>query len=116
MSDQPKDDPAKYPALGRMFGWVDRPGSANKIFWGLIIVCIALFFADFTYTKYGALAVESWTGFFGYYGFISFTGVVLLSKALRVFIKRPQDFYDDKSIDTEDYPASGLERLNHDAD
>jgi len=103
------------PFLGRMMTWVDRPGSANKIFWALVVVCIGLFLADFTYKKYGAFAVESIPGFFGFYGFVMFTGLILLSKGLRVLIKRPEDYYGDKAIDREEYPAEQCDKVDYDA-
>jgi len=116
MSDPQTDDPGSYPALGRMIARLDRPGIGTKMFRGLVIVCVLLFFADFTYKKYGVFAVESWPGFYGVYGFVSVAAVILLAKALRGLVGQPQDFYGDKSVDAEDYPASGLERQSHDAD
>ena len=114
MSDH-ETDPAKLPALGRMLLWVDRPGSANKIFWALAVVCALLFLADFTYEKHGHFAVENLPGFFGVYGFVMFTGLILVAKALRVLIKRPENFYGDKAIDREEYPEAGLGKVDHDA-
>ncbi len=114
MSKQ-NDDPANYPWLGRAMLWVDQPGSANKIFWGLAVLCAFLFLADFTYDKHGHFSMEHLPGFFGVYGFISFTGLIFVARALRHFIKRREDFYADKAIDREDYPPSGLEKADHDA-
>jgi hypothetical protein len=109
------DDPASYPALGRALTWVDKPGSANKIFWALAIFCGLLFIADFTYEKHGKFMVENIPGFFGVYGFVMFSLLILSVKVLRYFIKRPEDFYGDKTIDSEAYPEDQLERLDHDA-
>jgi len=109
-----KDDPANYPALGRMMLWVDKPGSANKIFWGLAVASGLSFLADFTYKKYGNFDVEEIPGFYGAYGFIAFTALILIAKALRVLVKRPEDFYGDKAIDREDYPEDQLDKVDHD--
>ena len=109
------DDPKSFPALGRALLWVDKPGSVTKIFWALAIACIVVFLLDFTYEKHGHFDMENLPGFFAIYGFISFTGLILVAKALRVMIKRPEDFYGDKAIDQEEYPASGLEKVDHDA-
>ncbi|MGR3291403.1 MAG: hypothetical protein ACU0C9_09450 [Paracoccaceae bacterium] len=114
MSENPKDNPDGYPAIGRLLLWVDRPGSAKKIFWALAGICLLLFLIDFTFEKHGKFDIENLPGFYGVYGFISFTGLIFVAKALRVLIKRPEDFYQDKAIDTEDYPASGLDRIDHD--
>jgi hypothetical protein len=110
-----KDNPADYPFLGRMMLWVDRPGSANKIFWGLAIVCALLFLADFTYDKHGHFHMESYPGFYGIFGFVMFTALILVAKALRVLIKRPEDYYGDKAVDQEEYPEDQLDKVDHDA-
>ncbi len=110
-----KDNPDTYPALGRMLLWVDRPGSANKIFRALAVVCGLLFLADFTFEKHGYFDVEHLPGFFGAYGFIMFTGLILAAKGLRVLIKRPEDYYGDKAVDREEYPESELEKVDYDA-
>lgn len=109
MADKPKDDPATYPALGRMLTWVDRPGSDKKIVWVLAIACLIVFGLDWTYEKHGYFDVENIPGFYALYGFVMFTGLILVAKALRFFIKRPEDYYGDKAIDTEEYPADQID-------
>jgi hypothetical protein len=115
MSKPTNDNPDTYPALGRALLWVDKPGSANKIFWALAVVSLASFLADFTYKKYGFFAVESVPGFFAVFGFVAFTALILLVKLLRLLVKRPEDYYADKAIDTEDYPADQLDVVDYDA-
>jgi len=115
MAEKPKDDPARYPPLGRALMWVDKPGSANKLFWGLAIISGLLFVGDFTYSKYGKMDVGNIPGFYGVYGFVMFTLLILVAKALRVLIRRPEGFYGDKAIDTEAYPEDQLERIDNDA-
>ena len=115
MPNHPKDDTSTFPPLGRMLLWVDKPGGANKIFWALAALCFVLFLADFTYEKHSYFEMEHLPGFYGFFGFVSFTGLILVAKALREIIKRPENFYGDKAVDQEDYPASGLEKVDHDA-
>ena len=114
MSKQ-NDNPANYPLLGRMMLWVDKPGSANKIFWGLTVACVLLFLADFTYEKHGHFQIEDIPGFYGIFGFVMFTALILAAKGLRILIKRPEDYYGDKAVDVEDYPEDQLDRVEHDA-
>lgn len=116
MDKLPKDNPDSLPRLGRMLLWVDKPGSANKIFRGLAIVCGLLFLADFTYEKHGYFDVENIPGFYGIYGFVMFTALILAAKALRIFIKRPEDYYGDKAVDQESYPEDQLGKVDHNAD
>ncbi len=110
-----KDNPANYPALGRMMLWVDKPGSANKIFWGLAIVSFLVFLADFTYEKHGNFHIEEIPGFYGVFGFVAFTALILIAKTLRILIKRPENYYGDKAIDSEDYPEDQLDKVDYDA-
>ncbi|MCP5087016.1 MAG: hypothetical protein GY952_09480 [Rhodobacteraceae bacterium] len=109
-----KTDPNKLPTLGRLLLWVDKPGSANKIFWGLAVFCGILFLLDFTYEKHPHFDMEYVPGFYAIYGFVMFTLLILAAKGLRVLIKRPEDYYGDKAIDREDYPDDQIEKVNHD--
>jgi hypothetical protein len=43
-----------------------------------------------------------------------FTALILAAKTLRIFIKRPEDFYGEKAIDGESYPEEELEQVGHD--
>ena len=114
MSDHRTDNPDKWPALGRALSWVDRPGNPKKIIIALAIACAVVVALDFTYEKHGAFEMENLPGFFAIYGFVSFTGLILLAKLLRKLIMRPEDYYAPKSVDAEEYPPSGLERLDND--
>lgn len=109
MSKTENDDPATYPTLGRLLSWVDKKGSDKIIFWALAAVCVAVFALEWTYEKHGYFHIEDMIGFYAFYGFIMFTGLILVAKALRVLIKRPEDYYGDKAIDTEDYPEDQLD-------
>jgi len=114
MAQSPSENTDTHPVLGRILGWVDRPGSANWIFWALVVLCGGLFLADFTYHKHGHFAVENVPGFYGIYGFVMFTLLILVAKTLRIFIKRPEDYYGKAAVDSEDYPAAQLEKVDHD--
>lgn len=89
MSDQqqpPVPDEKKY--------WLDEPKNVTKIFYGLIAVCIAVFFADFLYEKHPHFFFEYWFGFYAVFGFLAYAGIVLSAKQLRKLIKREEDYYD----------------------
>ncbi len=109
MAQKPKDDPSTYPALGRILTWVDRPGSDKKIVWVLILACLILLGLNWAYTPHGHFFAEYIRGFFAFYGFIMFTGLILAVNVLRFFIKRPENYYGDKAVDREDYPADQLD-------
>jgi len=113
MTNNPDENSDQYPALGRAMMWVDKPGSGNKIFWGLAVACVVVFLLEFTYKSYNSFDIEGVPGFYGIFGFVMFSALVFASKALRALIKRPEDYYGDKAVDREEYPDEGLEKGDH---
>ena len=107
------DDPnetKKYSSLGKILCWFTQTKNANKLFIGLGTLCLLLFLADFTYHKHGHFFIEEIPGFYAAYGFFMFTLLIMGAKALRFIIKRPENYYGDKAVDSEDYPAGQLEQ------
>ena len=109
------ETPERYPALGRALMWVDRPGNATRLFYGLAVVCALLFLADFFYEKHPHFDIERIFGFYAIYGFVMFTLLILAAKALRRLIMRPEDYYGDKAVDREEYPEAQIEKVDIDA-
>ena len=101
------------PILGRWLSWVDKPGSSNKIFIGLILICFVLLCFDLIYPKHGYVEIENIRGFYSLYGFIMFAGLIFLATLLRILIKRKSDFYSPKDINSEKYPNKGIDPVNH---
>ena len=114
MARKVKDNPDTFPWLGRKLLWVDKPGSAMKLIWILGGICLLLALADFTYSKYGHFSFEKLPAFYGIFGFIAFSCVIFGAGALRVLIKRPENYYKPHVVDTEDYPPEELEEVSHD--
>jgi len=106
----------KFPALAHLFLWIDRPWGPRLIFWGLIAVCAVLLGLAFTYKNHAEVKAENIQGFFAVFGFVGFTCLILLAKGLRVLIKREEDYYGDKAIDSEAYPEAELGREEYHAD
>jgi hypothetical protein len=86
MADK-KDDGKQY--------WLDKPGSADKVYWAVCILCAALFFADAFYEKHPNFEVETWFGFYALFGFVFSVGLVLIARELRRILMRKEDYYDD---------------------
>ena len=104
------NETSKFSPLGKTLSWFTKTKNANKIFLGLALVCFVLFLADFTYNKHGHFHIEEIPGFYGAYGFFMFTALILVAKALRLLIKRPENYYGDKAVDGEEYPTDQLEQ------
>ena len=108
------ENPDSYPPMGRMLMWFTEPVNTGKIFGTLVGICLLTFLADFTYEKHGHFIVENIPGFFAVYGFVMFTALIFAAKILRIFTKRPENYYDKKAIDCESYPPEELEQVGHD--
>ena len=76
-------------------GWLDRPESGNRIFYGLLTVCVGLLLADFFYHKHVHFHQEEWFGIYGFFGFAAFFFIVLAGKQLRKILMRDADYYDE---------------------
>ncbi len=74
--------------------WLDDPRNVNKIVYGVYAVCALLGLADFVYHKHTHFDFEKLPGFYGFFGLLAFTGLVFSAKALRIILKRREDYYD----------------------
>ncbi|MGO4916915.1 hypothetical protein [Pseudogemmobacter sp. W21_MBD1_M6] len=108
-----KEDTSGFPALGRALLWVDEKKNVQRICYALYFLCACLFLADFIYDKHTYVAIERVPGFYALYGFFMCAALVICAKALRVLLKRPEDFYAPHDIESEDYPEDQLERISH---
>lgn len=84
----PADDGKKY--------WLDDPKNVDKIWYGLIGICVLLFFADFLYEKHPYFAPEELPNFYGFYGFVGCVFLVLTAAQLRKILMRPENYYEKK--------------------
>ncbi len=97
-SKQQKIDPNKTNIL---FSWLESPNSVRFLIYGLIAACVIVFTLDFSFNRYGHFKIEEYPGFFAIFGFVMFSLIIFGAKGLRLFLKRPEDFYGNKSVDGE---------------
>ena len=84
--------------------WLDQRRNIDRLFWGLVIVCVLLGLADLVWYVLDAVHVVhyrhayfGWDGlpnFYGLFGFAAFWCIVIIGKHLRRFLWRPEDYYD----------------------
>ena len=74
--------------------WLDQPGSANKLYWGLVVVCVLLGLGDLVVHRHAYFGFDGWFNFYGFFGFAAFWCIVIIGKNLRRFLWRPEDYYD----------------------
>jgi hypothetical protein len=102
--------------------WIARAENANKIWYGLVLICIGLVIFDFVYhgfyhEKHGYFVFETAVAFHAAYGFGAFIFAVLMGKELRKFLMRPENYYDVPYVPVEDDQHHGHDdALDHDAE
>jgi hypothetical protein len=85
--------------------WLDEPRNVNRVFYGLVLVCVLLLAVDLLsfvgaedghplYDKHPHFTWEGWFGFYGLFGFVAFVAAVFAGKFLRLLLKRDEDFYE----------------------
>lgn len=75
--------------------WIDDPANVTKIVYALVAACVALVVIDPFVHKHGYFPIEHFPGFYAVCGLVACVLMVLVSKALRVVVKRSEDYYDD---------------------
>lgn len=100
-------DPSKSGLDSKAFG--------DRAFKVLAALCVVVFALGFTFEAHGHFEAEHVPGFYAVYGFVMFTLLILAARGLRWFIKRPEDYYGDKAVDAEDYPADQIAKVDADA-
>lgn len=81
-------------ATGEREYWLDRKENVAKVYWGVWLLCTLLLAIEPLVHKHPYFSFEGWFGFHGIYGFVACVGLVLAAKALRVILKRPEDYYE----------------------
>ncbi len=72
----------------------DNPKNVKRVIHWLYVACAVVFVADFFVERDVNHPWESLFGFYGIYGFIAFSLLVLVSKELRKVLMRREDYYD----------------------
>lgn len=81
------------PPPGEKKYWLDDRHNVDKVYWGVVAVCAALFLADAFYEKHPYFGMEYLFGFYGLFGFVACVGLVLAAKEMRKLLMRGEDFY-----------------------
>ena len=79
--------------------WLARP-TTIKLLWRVFAAVLAvLVLAQAVVYVKGYFGVDGWFGFGAVFGFLSCLLMVLIAKALGVFLKRPNDYYRERDDD-----------------
>jgi len=74
--------------------WLDNRNNIKRILLVFYILCAALLVFDFIYHRHVMHSWESLWGFYGIFGFVACTLLVLVAKEMRKVLMRREDYYD----------------------
>jgi hypothetical protein len=72
----------------------DRPKNVKRFLYAFYGSLVILLIIDFFVHKHADFPWEKAVNFFAAYGFISCVLLIFIAKALRLFIRRDEDYYD----------------------
>lgn len=75
--------------------WLDRRGNLQRLLKLFYWICAALLAIDLVFHRHVLHAWENLFGFYGVFGFVACTVLVLVAKEMRKFLMRSEDYYDD---------------------
>lgn len=82
------DDPKTY--------WLERPGNLRRLLGWFYTACAVLLAVDLVYHRHVIHRWEDLFGFYGVFGFVACTVLVLVAKQMRKVLMRREDYYDDR--------------------
>ena len=79
--------------------WLTRPETIRKLWRLFIAVLAAVVLAELLVPQEAHFDVERLFGFYALFGFVACAVLIVLAKALGVFLKRADTYYDDGAGD-----------------
>ena len=74
--------------------WLVREVTIRRLWIAFIAILTGLVVADLFAAHHPHFRLESWFGFSAWFGFLSCVVLVAFAKALGMFLKRPDTYYD----------------------
>ena len=75
--------------------WLTQPDTIRMLWIGFGVVLLLLVLSDIFVHHHKHFGVDGTFGFYGWYGFVTCAAMVLFAKILGIFLKRPDDYYDE---------------------
>ena len=72
----------------------DNPKNVQRLLYGFYACCVLLIGIDFFFHRHVAHPWEEMFGFYGLYGFLACTLLVIIAKQIRKIIMRDESYYD----------------------
>ena len=75
--------------------WLVRPATIRKLWIVFIVTLAGVTLLDLTLKPYPYFGIDGTFGFYAWYGFLTCAAMVVGAKALGLFLKRKDSYYDD---------------------
>ena len=75
--------------------WLVRPKTVYWLWRGGLLLLAFLVLADLFIHAHSSFGIDGSFGFYSWYGLITCVGMVLFAKALGLFLKRKDSYYDN---------------------
>lgn len=75
--------------------WLARPGTIRILWIVFAVILILTVVPDFVIHQHDDFGIEGTFGFYAWYGLLTCIGMIVASKVLSIFLKRPDSYYDD---------------------
>ena len=79
--------------------WLTRPQTIARLWRFFIPVLAAVVLAEFLVPHEAHFALERVFGFYALFGFVACAVLIVFAKAIGIFLKRPDTYYDDSADD-----------------
>lgn len=84
-----------HPMSQILFGWTHRKGIVNIIFWVMLVLSILMLAVDLVVGRHDTFKFAESTGFYGIWGFVSFSFAVVMGWPLGHLLRRGENYYGD---------------------
>jgi uncharacterized membrane protein len=74
--------------------WLQRPETIRKLWIGSVAVLAVIALLDAVVHGHGIFGIDGTFGFYSWYGLLTCIAMVIFAKALGVFLKRGDNYYD----------------------
>lgn len=88
-------DEGVHPMSKVLFGWTEHKKIGAILFWVLAALSLVLVVADLGIHRHDKIAFANSIGFYGLWGFLSFSFVVLMGWPLGKLLRRDENYYGD---------------------
>ncbi|MFN7179711.1 hypothetical protein [Hyphomonas sp.] len=84
-----------HPMAKVLFGWTEAKNIGAILFWVMAGLSLALVAADLLIVRHEKVAFANSVGFYGIWGFLAFSFVVLMGWPLGKLLRRDENYYGD---------------------